>query len=43
MGGCSSSTDDAEMPKQLSSILENKFKSIEKKTFDLPQNLNAPL
>ena len=43
MGGCSSSTDDAEMPKLSSSILENKFKNIEKKTFDLPLNLNAPL
>lgn len=43
MGGCSSSTDDAEMPKLSSSVLENKFKNIEKKTFELPLNLNAPL
>jgi hypothetical protein len=33
MGGCSSSTDEAEMPKLTSSILENKFKTIEKRTF----------
>ena len=41
MGGCSSSTDDAEMPKLGSSMLENKFKNIEKKTFELPLNLHA--
>ena len=43
MGGCSSSTDEAEMPKLTSSILENKFKTIEKRTFQLPINLNASL
>jgi hypothetical protein len=42
MGGCQSS-DDAEIPKMPSSILENKFKSIEKRVFVLPVELNTKL
>ncbi len=41
MGGCSSS-GDAEIPKIYpSSILENKFKTIDKRAFLVPPELNA--
>ena len=43
MGGCSSSSDDAEIPKAPSSILEHKFKSIEHRIFAVPAELGAPL
>jgi hypothetical protein len=36
MGGCSSSTEDTEIPKQPSGIVENKFKAIEQRVFLLP-------
>ena len=36
MGGCSSSSDDAEIPRATSHSLENKFKSIEYRTFAVP-------
>lgn len=39
MGGCQSS-DDAEIPKLPPSILENKFKTIEKRVFVIPNELN---
>lgn len=42
MGGCQSS-DDAEIPKLPPSILENKFKTIEKRVFVLPTELNSKL
>jgi hypothetical protein len=42
MGGCQSS-DDAEIPKLPPSILENKFKTIEKRAFVLPVELNPKL
>jgi hypothetical protein len=43
MGGCQSSTDEAEMPKLPSSIIENTFKVIEKRILDIPAELNTKL
>jgi len=43
MGGCQSSSEEAEMPKLPSSITENTFKTIEKRVLDIPTDLNVKL
>jgi len=43
MGSCQSSSDDTEIPKLPPSILENKFKTIEKRTFEIPNEINIKL
>ena len=44
MGGCSSNSDDAEIPKPASSLLQNKtISNIEQRTFASPAELATPL
>jgi len=43
MGGCQSSDNDAFAPKLTSAIVENRFKSIEKRVFIIPTILQMKL
>ena len=41
MGGCQSNDDSAFAPIPSSAIIENRFKTIEKKVFIIPQKLQS--